>query len=259
MIKHCIIPDVQVKPDKDYSYLREVGNYIAEKKPDVIVCIGDFADMPSLSSYDFGKRVFEGRRYNNDVLASHVAMDLLVHPIHSEISKLKKNKQKQWNPRLVLTLGNHEDRINRIVNDDPRLEGTISIDDLKYSDFGWEVHPFLDVVIVDGIAYSHYFTTGVFGRPVSSARALIGKKHMSCVMGHNQKMEIYNEYRADGKLLTGLMGGTCYLHDEDYLGPQGNDYFRGIHMLYEVNDGQFFHHAITLNYLMNRKKKGKNV
>ena len=52
---HAVIPDCQVKPGQDYSFLRWVGNYLAEKKPDVIVQIGDFADMPSLSSYDVGK------------------------------------------------------------------------------------------------------------------------------------------------------------------------------------------------------------
>ena len=90
------------------------------------------------------------------------------------------------------------------------------------------------------------------GRPVTSARALVSKKHMSCVQGHNQKMEIYSEYRADGAMLTGLFAGCCYEHDEEYLGPQGNNYFRGIHMLYDVRDGNFHTHSITLDYLTKR-------
>jgi hypothetical protein len=93
------------------------------------------------------------------------------------------------------------------------------------------------------------------GRPVTSARALVTKKHISCVQGHNQKMEIYNEYKADGKSITGLFAGCCYLHDEDYLGPQGNNYFRGIHMLYDVAEGQFFCHSITLDYLIKRSQR----
>ena len=48
-MKHCVIPDVQAKDGCDISYLADVGKYIVEKKPDVIVCLGDFADMPSLS------------------------------------------------------------------------------------------------------------------------------------------------------------------------------------------------------------------
>ena len=57
MTVHAIIPDCQVKDGVDLSYLTWVGKYLVEKKPDVIVQIGDFADMPSLSSYDVGKKL----------------------------------------------------------------------------------------------------------------------------------------------------------------------------------------------------------
>jgi hypothetical protein len=49
MTVHAIIPDCQVKDGVDLSYLTWVGKYLIEKKPDVIVKFGDFADMPSLS------------------------------------------------------------------------------------------------------------------------------------------------------------------------------------------------------------------
>ena len=55
MSKILVIPDVQAKPGVDFQYLNKLGHYIVEKRPDTIVCIGDFADMPSLSSYDVGK------------------------------------------------------------------------------------------------------------------------------------------------------------------------------------------------------------
>ena len=253
-MKHLVIPDIQVKPEHDYSYLKAIGLYAVEKKPDVIICLGDFGDMPSLSSYDFGKKSFEGRRYKQDIEAVHTAMECLLEPIKSYNKQALANKKKLYRPRMVLTLGNHEYRINRIVESDPKLEGTISIDDLGYEKFGWEVYPYQEVVLIDGIAYSHYFATGVMGRPVTSARALVTKKHMSCVQGHNQKMEIFSEYRADGALLTGLFAGCCYLHDEEFLGPQGNNYFRGVHMLYDVHEGNFHVHSITLKYLLDKFK-----
>jgi hypothetical protein len=48
MTTHLIIPDCQIKPGHDYNYLRAIGNYIVKKRPDVIVNIGDFAEMTSL-------------------------------------------------------------------------------------------------------------------------------------------------------------------------------------------------------------------
>lgn len=252
---HCVIPDVQAKPGIDFNYLRNIGRYIVEKKPDVLVCLGDFADMPSLSSYDRGKKSFEGRRYLADIKSSHEAMEALLGPIHEFNLNAKRNKAKQYHPQMVLTMGNHENRIDRAVNLQPELEGVLDTAHLNYYNYGWDVFPFLEVVHVDGVAYSHYFTSGVLGRPVTSSRALLTKKHQSCVMGHVQTMALSTDYRADGTPILGLFAGCCYEHDEDYLGPQGNAYFRGIHMLYEVNNGSFYHHAVTLNYLSQKYKE----
>jgi hypothetical protein len=249
-MKIAVIPDVQVKEGVPIDHLEHVGRFLAEKKPDVIVCIGDFADMPSLSSYDKGKKSFEGRRYTKDIAAAKAGMDALMEPIRKELARQKKNKKKQWKPRFVLTLGNHEYRIERAIECDQILDGVISMEDLPYDE--WEVYPYLEIVEIGGVAFSHFFTSGVMGRPVGSARALINKKHTSCVMGHIQIMDIAFAYKPNGDRLTGLLSGTCYQHDEDYLGPQGNTHFRGIHMLYEVKDGNFDDHAISLTYLKSK-------
>jgi predicted MPP superfamily phosphohydrolase len=248
-MKHLVIPDCQVKPGQSVEYLSWIGQYASEKKPDVIVCIGDFADMPSLSSYDIGKKSFEGRTYKADIKAAHKGMDALMGPIVAEQERLIRNKDKRWTPRLVLTLGNHEHRIDRAVEYDRKLEGLISTSDLKYEDYGWEVYPFLEVVVIGGIAYSHYFTSGVMGRPVTSAQMLVTKKHMSCFAGHQQGRQIAYARRADGKEMTAIIAGSCYEHNEDYLGPQGNEHWRGFYMLHEVNDGAFDEMAVSINYL----------
>jgi len=248
-MKIAIIPDCQVKTGVATSYLSWIGQYLAEKKPDIIVQIGDFADMPSLSSYDIGKKAFEGRTYKADIAAVKLAMSTLMSPILEERDRLKRNKEKGWKPKLVLTLGNHEDRIDRAINLDRKLDGLISVMDLEYEKFGWEVHPYLEVVILEGIAFSHYFTTGIMGRPVTSASALLTKKHMSSIMGHVQHRQIAYGQRADGQQMTGIFVGSCYLHDEDYLGNQGNNYWRGIWMLHEVNNGSFDEMPVSLDYL----------
>lgn len=214
-ITHAVIPDVQAKNGNDFTFLYNIGKYLAEKKPEVIVCLGDFADMPSLSFYDKGKKSFEGRQYTKDLEAAAEAMESLMTPILAEQERLRKNKEKRWKPRMVLTLGNHEDRISRAIEEDRKLEGLISIDDLPYQD--WEVYPFLEIVSVDGINYSHYFTSGVMNRPCTSARQLLTKKHQSCVQGHVQTLDIATDYRADGTTITGLFAGCCLTPDHKVL------------------------------------------
>lgn len=246
----AVIPDCQVKEGVPTEHLEWAGEYLADKKPDVIVNIGDFYDMPSLSSYDKGKMSFENRRYVKDVQAGNDAMDLLLAPIKKEINRQKRNKKKQWKPRMVFTIGNHEHRIERAVEADAILEDVISYDDLNLSD--WEVHGFLEPVVIEGVAFSHYFTSGVMGRPVSSARALLSKRMMSCVMGHVQDRDIAYGKRADGTNLTGLFAGIFYQHSEDYLGAQNNGSWSGIWMLNDVKNGGFDELPVSLKYLKER-------
>jgi hypothetical protein len=248
-LKHFVLPDVQAKDGVDFTYLTKIGKYVVEKKPDKLICLGDFADMPSLSSYDVGKKSFEGKRYSKDIAASHKAMEALLSPLWEFNAKAKKNKEKQYHPEMILALGNHENRINRAVNDDPKLEGILSTDSLGYTGYGWSVYPFLDVVVVDGIAYSHYFTTGVAGRPAGTAAAQLRKTNMSAIAGHQQGKQIAYGTRADGTTITSIIAGSCYEHNEDYMGAQGNKHWRGFLMLHEVDDGAFDEMWVSLDYI----------
>jgi len=251
-MKIVVIPDVQAKPNVPLDHLTWAGMWCAEKKPDVIVCLGDFADMESLSSYDVGKKSFEGRRYTEDIKVARKAMDTLMSPIEDERYRLKRNKDKQWNPRLVMTLGNHENRINKAVDSDAKLDGLLKIEDLGYEEYGWEVYPYLEVEVIEGIAFSHYFVSGVMGRPVTSARMLLQKHHMSCIAGHQQGRDIAYSQTADGKSMTGIISGSFYLHDEAYLTRQNNIHWRGVWQLNDVIDGSFDELPLSVEYLRSK-------
>jgi len=247
-----VIPDCQVKPDVSTDHLSWAGQYAVDMRPDVIVNIGDFWDMPSLSSYDKGKKSFEGRRYTKDIDAGNAAMALLMAPIIEEQQRLKRNKEKLWKPRLVFTLGNHENRIARAVDNDAVLEGVIGFDDLNLKKYNWEVHPFLEVVNIGGVLFSHYFTSGVMGRPVNSAKTLLTKKMMSAVMGHVQDRDIAYSRRGDGTPVTGIFAGIFYQHAEDYLTPQTNGSWSGVWILHDVKGGSFDEMPVSLQYLRDR-------
>ena len=252
MTKIFVIPDAQVRPGSDTSHLINAGIYAVDKKPDIIVCLGDWADMPSLSSYDVGKKSFEGRMYIEDIKAAKDAMRAFLLPIRTEQERLRRNKEKQWNPRLVMTLGNHEARITRAVEEDRKLEGLVKIEDLQYEEFGWEVYPFLEPVCIEGVVFCHYFTSGVLGRPCTTAASLISKKHQSCMAGHQQGRQVAYGTRADGSTITSMIIGSFYTHDEEYMGHQGNKHYRGAVMLHEVNDGSFDEMFLSIDYLEKR-------
>jgi hypothetical protein len=248
-VKILFLPDSQCKPSDDFAFLAAIGKYIVDKKPDVIVHAGDFADMSSLSSYDKGKKSFEGRRYRADIEAAHDGMRALLGPMKEYNEQRERNRKGLYRPRMVLTMGNHEERILRAINNEPMLDGTIGYHDLNYESYGWEVYPFLEVVVIEGVAFSHYFTTGAMGRPATSAAAMLTKKHMSCLAGHQQGRQSASAVRADGVQMTAIIAGSCYEHEEEYLGPQGNKHWHGVVMLHNVADGSFDECFVPLHYL----------
>jgi hypothetical protein len=246
-----VIPDVQHKPGCSTDHLRWAGLHAVDQLPDTIIVIGDWWDMESLSSYDKGQKSFEGRRYWKDIESGNEAMDVFMAPIVKEVARRKRNKKKGWEPRLIFTTGNHEYRIDRAVEKQAELETMLSRDHFNLEKYGYEVYDYLEPVVVDGVAYSHFFTSGVLGRPVSSARAMLTKKFMSCCMGHVQQRDIAFGTRADGKRITGIFCGIYYQHDEGYLTPQTNteQTWSGIWIFNEVKDGSFDELPVSMNYL----------
>lgn len=250
--RHFVLPDQQIKPNQSTDHLDWYSQYVIDKKPDVIVIGGDWADMPSLSSYDVGKKSFEGRTYREDILAANDALQRFMAPIDREIARTESSHKRRWKPRKIFVEGNHEHRIPRAIEADRKLDGLISTKDLFFEQWGFEVYPFLQPVVVDGIVYSHYFCSGVMGRPITTARALLTKLHQSCFAFHQQGRDIAYGMKADGTRITAIICGSGGPHEEDYLNPQTNNHWRGCYMLNEVINGQCDEMPVSLEYLKRR-------
>jgi len=234
------IPDCQVRPGVDVSHMTWIAKYIERHRPDVIVCLGDYADMNSLSLYDKGKVAAEGTRYVDDIKAARDAMAKLCGPIH---------KIRGYHPEMHLTYGNHCQRIVSHIEANPSLVGKLSLDDLGYKEFGWTTHPFLKVAKIASIEFVH-FAQNDMGRPITSARALLQNRQCSIVVGHKQATDLAFHNRTGA---VALMAGVAALHDEPYLGWQLNAYRRQVWMLLEADGtGYFDPLPVSLRYLANK-------
>jgi len=156
-----------------------------------------------------------------------------------------------------MCIGNHEDRITRAINSQAELDGTIGIQDLQYEGFGWEVIPFKRCVTIEGITFSHYFTTGISGRPISSlhiGHTLVSKLHCSAVQGHSHLYNHAEHTRPDGQKIFGLSAG-CFSHpeySESWCRDTEHQWWRGIVMLEEL-DGEGYYdgvRTVTLRRIM---------
>lgn len=251
--RHMLIPDTQVRRGVPLDHLTALSNAIVHYKPDVIVHIGDHWDMPSCNSHaEPGSLEKEGTRIRDDINAGNEAWEMMFAPMWREIERRKTKHRTRWNPRLVYCRGNHEDRADRLVNSDPKLEGIVSTDMMLTP--GFERHPFLEIVEIDGIWYSHYFANTHSGRPIGgSIDNRLNRIGRSFVQGHEQGL-LYGVRQFPGSLTRhGLVCGSFYMHDEKYRGLQSNGEWRGIVVLNEVRDGGNFDvMPLSMGYLLRK-------
>lgn len=258
MKRHLIVPDTQVRPGVPTDHIDWIAQAIVEYRPDTLIHMGDHWDMPSLSMHDGpGSMTMEGARYEDDVEAGNEAFARLCAPMEAEQSRLARNKKRGWTPRKVFLFGNHENRINRAINNAPKWAGTIGEHHLRTRD--WERHAFLNRVWQDGVLYSHFFQSShshhAIGGTIDNRLNKIGA---SFVQGHEQGFRYGTRIQASGATWHGLVAGSCYLHDEPYRGNQGQGHWRGIVVLNEVRDGDYCVMPLTLDYLC-RKHEGMSL
>lgn len=243
MIKKTIlIGDPHSSPDTDNRRFDWLGNMILEIEPELVVCIGDFADLNSLSSYDKGKKSAELRRYRNDIAACHDALGKINKPLE-DYNKQRKNirKAQRLAPKKVMVLGNHEERITRAINLAPELEGTLSINDLKYLEYGWEVIPFKRPIEIEGVYFSHYFPSGVKGEAISGfsiAQNIVQKNMVSSVCGHSHLWDHAIRNKPDGSSVIGLCCGW-YGETPTYDDATGNLWWSGLTVFHNMEKGVF--------------------
>ena len=228
---------------------------ILEYKPDVVVVLGDWWDMPSLSQHDApGSREANGRNVLSDIEAGNEAFELLSGPIQAERDRLTKGNRKRWNPRLEFLFGNHEHRITRAISNDPKFDGLLNLDALKTP--GFSRNDFLRIVMIDGIRYCHYFPNPLSGRPIGGTIPnRLNHIGGSFVQGHQQGFQ-YGSKQYPDHVAHGLVCGRFYSHQESYRPGDVQDCeWNGIVILNEVRNGGDFD-LMPLSYQYLRKKFG---
>jgi hypothetical protein len=245
---HLIIPDTHAHYNYNNERANYLGKFLAEVKPDVVIHLGDSADMPSLSGYEKGKKSFHGRTYKADIEAHLDFNERLWHYCF---------KSKKKRPYRVILEGNHEHRISRAIEIQPELEGTVGLSDLQIPRWYQTFVPYEGgtpgVALVDGIHYAHYFISGVMGRPISGehpAFSLLSKQYSSCTAGHLHLLDHTVRTDAKGRQLHGLLAGVYQDYESDWAGEANKLWWRGVVLKRNVDgQGNYDPSFISLDWL----------
>ena len=153
MTRILVIGDSHAHPSVNNKRYTTLGRLIKSVGPDIVVDIGDSADMPSLLHWDKPKptAIFEGfDSLQADVDAYKDAQDKLM----NELAKMKTK------PRLLKVQGNHEERLQRIVDNEPRLRNIAGPEILCEKDYGWAVTPHGRVLQAGRAGFCHSLPGG---------------------------------------------------------------------------------------------------
>jgi len=247
-----IIPDPHDSPGISQDRFRIAGQFMMDRMPEYVVCLGDWTEMGSLSKYDVGRLSAEGKRYCDDVASANKALEIFNRPLADYNKTSTRWKKKKYQPKMIMCEGNHENRITVAAQSTPSLYGTISLADLQFNKYGWITHPLAKPAIVEGIAFSHYFTSGVMGRPIGGlnhARSLLTKCLTSSIVGHSHLRDMSEDVTATGKRILGLVAGCYFEHEMEWTG-ENLRYWRGLVYLHDVYDGMAEPEFLSLkNYL----------
>lgn len=210
--------------------------------------LGDWWDMRSCSYYDKGKKSRDADNYIEDIESGNDAMQFFLKWLDK---KWRGNRKKC---KRILLKGNHENRTIRAGEyGDSNMRELIVRYPMDVS--GWDkVIPFLKEYKIERCYFSHYFPNVGTGRPINTAKQLLTKKHKTCIAGHKQGFDCAEDIGEGDEIIHGIIAGSAYTHDEDYISPSNNRHFRGTLVLRDLKGSTFDLHKHSTSNLMKRYK-----
>lgn len=245
------IPDVHAKSGDTLTRFDAASVWLAERrlKFDAIIQGGDLWDMESLCSHNKNTPEYYERSFWDEFSVGLDAFD--------RIEKWRRRFGKR-DCKFYLTEGNHENRYNKWMANDTRLRTSPfpkTVEDLlKFyrPTSAVNYYPFLQPLVYNDIAFSHYFVSGLMGRPQGGERPaanILRAQHMSCVACHSHTLDFAERTRADGRKVFVTVAG-CFVDPKNpfkFAGAARKLWWNGLTILHINRPGEFDVETISLD------------
>ena len=233
-------PDISSK-DRFYA----MGRYAAENEVTKIVQIGDFCSMDSMSSHDPNWTIKGQQKpsFNEDVESFRLALEAFDAGLGSAV--IDKH----------VTLGNHEDRISRFVNNTPEVSEMLFEKIYEILDaFGWTYSPYGEFFFIGDVGFTHV-PLNQMGKPyggMNSENAIARDSLHDVVYGHTHK-RVDKTFPKIGHDHITIINLGCSLpegHIEDYARHSVTGWSYGVYDL-GIQGGKIKEHTwIPMDVLM---------
>lgn len=224
-----VLPDLQL-PYEDRKAVSAVERYMADETWDEWIQLGDFMDFDCISSFNrTALRKVEGKTLADDYAYANDFLDR-----HQRIVRKRNRKAK-----FTLLEGNHDQRIERYVDEFPQLRNTVEVErglNLAERGIGWiRCWSKGEFYKVGKCAFTHGLYTNAHHakRMADSFGGNVVYGHTHDVQGHSKVL-----WGADKTIVGQSLGCLCR-YDQDYIGKNPTNWQHAFGVMYFMPDGHF--------------------
>lgn len=200
-----VISDSHINPDNvddNIGLWYRLGKYCTETQPDIIVHLGDVADLSSQAW-----RVASRGKYTleEESKAVQLVLDAFEESLEEYNRSQRRMKKKQYKPIKYLTLGNHDIR-----------NGVTVIEDI-FDAYDWNVIDYLVPLHLCGITFCHCMCKGLSDQMCTTAEELLENWGSDVIVGHGHHKDFSTSYSmAIHRPITALKCPAFLLGDYDW-------------------------------------------
>lgn len=224
-----VIPDPQV-PYHDKRSLAAVEKYMADERWDGVIYLGDLMDFDCISSFNKENlRAIETKRLQKDYDIANEILDR-----HQKIVRARNRRA-----TFVLIEGNHEYRVERLIDANPALEGLFEVPiKLRLKQRGFKWVPYWskgDTYRVGRAVFVH----GQYTTKYHAAK-MVDAYGSSVFYGHTHDMMCYPRvHRGKEDLQVGQSLGCLCERDQAYMKGKPSNWQQGFGVFYFLPNGLY--------------------
>ena len=217
-------------PEQNNACMNIVFEFLKDFKPDYLVLGGDQLDLNCISHHNKGKvRLTENARLKKDY--RKFQKDILDR-LESSIPKGCKK---------YFMIGNHEYWVERLVDDNPQLEGLVEVEGNLNLD-KYTVIPFNKVLTIGEINFIHGIWTNKY-----HAEKNIRIYNKNIFSGHLHTNQVFTVVSPINNLpRQGVSVGCLCNKNMDYMHEKPSAWMHQFMYWYELEDGTFRYYLVTI-------------
>lgn len=221
--------DIQY-PFHDKACMNVIHEFIKDFKPDYLVYGGDQMQFDTISAFNIRKpKLLEGKRLKSEYKGFQSE---ILDRFESVIPKRCKK---------FFIIGNHEFRLNRLIEKLPQYEGFVELEgNLKLDDY--TIIPFNDVFSIGDMHFAHgwYWNKYYTEKTMRIAQKMI-------FVGHVHRPQVYTAISPAYTLPKQCIGVGCLCNtNPDYMENKPNHWVHQFLFWYMMDDGTFSYYTPTI-------------